>query len=80
VIDPEAFSGLAAFREQMDWISDACVTNPPAKGIDRVRLPGQRGLELMKRQLREGVRLKLSLIESLTRLGTQYGVPLPTAR
>jgi Malate/L-lactate dehydrogenases len=80
VIDPEAFSGLAAFREQMDWITDACVTNPPAMGIDRVRLPGQRGLELMKRQLREGVRLKLSLIESLTRLGTQYGVPLPTAR
>jgi len=79
VIDPEAFSGLAAFREQMDWIANACVTNPPAQNVDRVRLPGQRGLVLMRRQLREGVALKPSIVEALTRLSAKYGVCLPTA-
>lgn len=79
VIDPEAFSGLAAFREQMDWVAKACVGNPPAPGVDRVRLPGQRGLELMKRQLSSGVALKSSIVESLKRMSAQYGVPLPAA-
>ncbi|MGE5523553.1 MAG: Ldh family oxidoreductase, partial [Rhodospirillaceae bacterium] len=65
VVDPEAFSGLHEFREQMDWIVNACRTNPPARGVDEVRLPGQRGLALMKQRLRDGVALKPSVVEAL---------------
>jgi len=77
VIDPDAFSGIDAFREQMDWIVNACRTNPPAKGVDAVRLPGERGLALMKQQLREGVALKPSIVAALEQLGRKYGVAPP---
>lgn len=80
VIDPEAFSGLDEFRAQMDWIVDACRTNPPARGVDEVRLPGQRGLALMRQQLRDGVALRPSIIAALERLGGKYGIAPPAAR
>lgn len=79
VIDPEAFSGLDEFRAQMDWIVNACRTNPPARGVDEVRLPGQRGLALMKQQLREGVALKASIVSALQQLGEKHGIAMPSA-
>jgi L-lactate dehydrogenase len=80
VIDPEAFSGLHVFREQMDWIVGACHTNPPAPGVEQVRMPGERGLTLMKQQLRDGVALKPSIVAALEALGEKYGVTLPPGR
>lgn len=41
LIDPEAFCGLDAFRDQMDFFIDACHTNPPADSSTPVRLPGE---------------------------------------
>lgn len=80
VIDPEAFSGLAAFREQMDWIAAACHDNPPARGVERVRVPGERALALRREQLERGVALRASIVAALTALSGKYGVPLPARR
>ena len=77
VIDPEAFSGLDAFREQMEWIANACRSNPPAKGVARVRLPGERGLELRRRQLAEGVCIKQAVLAALASYASKLGVALP---
>lgn len=77
VIDPAAFSGLDEFRSQMDWIVDACHANPPAVGKGQVRLPGERGLKLMREQLRDGVALKPSIVANLRRLSERYGVAFP---
>ena len=79
VIDPEAFSGLDAFREQMDWIAEACRSNPPAQGVDRVRLPGERGLALRRRQMCEGVTIKAAVVAALEQHGNKLGVALPAA-
>lgn len=79
VLDPEAFSGVDAFREQMDWIAEACRTNPPAKGVDRVRLPGERGLALRRKQLEEGVAIKSTVLAALAPYSEKLGVPLPSA-
>lgn len=79
VIDPEAFSGLEVFRSQMDWIVQACHDNPPARGVDRVRLPGERGLALMRQHLAQGVALKPSIVAALARLGGKYGIAPPAA-
>jgi LDH2 family malate/lactate/ureidoglycolate dehydrogenase len=77
VLDPEAFSGLTEFRDQMDWVRDACRSNPPAKGIDRVRLPGERGLKRLEAQLREGVAIKPAVVTALSSIGAKLGVPRP---
>ncbi|MDB5864089.1 MAG: lactate dehydrogenase [Betaproteobacteria bacterium] len=77
VLDPAAFSGLDAFREQMDWIAAACRSNPPARGVDRVRLPGERGLFLRAEQLRSGVGIKPAVVDALSNAAAKLGVATP---
>ena len=77
VIDPQAFSGLPAFREQMDWIATACEENPPVPGGQGVRLPGRRGVALRERQLRGGVSLRGSIVAELAEWAGKLGVPMP---
>ncbi len=36
-IDPAAFAGVPAFHREVDWIVEACRTNPAAPGIEAVR-------------------------------------------
>src|SRR5512140_2594311 len=62
ILDPQAFSGGDAFRRQMDWVAQACLSTPPRPGFERVRLPGQMGLERRERQLRDGVELEPSIL------------------
>jgi LDH2 family malate/lactate/ureidoglycolate dehydrogenase len=77
ILDPEAFSGGAAFGRQMDWVAEACLSNPPRPGFDRVRLPGQNGLRLRQLQLRDGVALEPSILPALAPWAKKFGVALP---
>ena len=77
ILDPEAFSGSDAFRRQMEWVAQACLDNPPRKGFDRVRLPGQMGLAHRERQLRDGVELEPSILPVLTPWAEKFRVTLP---
>ncbi len=77
VLDPEAFSGLAAFRRQMDWIARACRDNPPIDPAKPVRLPGERALALRREQLRDGVALRPSIVAALKALSEKYRVAMP---
>jgi len=67
-IDPEAFGGRAAFARQTGFVAEACRSNPPAPGVDRVRLPGQGAPERRRRALAEGVRLHPGIMEALAPL------------
>jgi L-lactate dehydrogenase len=77
ILDPAAFSGAEAFHRQMDWVANACVDNPPRKGFDRVRLPGQNGLARRQRQLLEGVELEPSILPALAPWAEKLHVALP---
>ena len=79
ILDPEAFSGGDAFRRQMDWVAQACLDNPPRKGYERVRLPGQNGLLRRERQLRDGVELEAAILPALAPWAEKFGVALPAA-
>ncbi|MBV7484220.1 Ldh family oxidoreductase [Bordetella sp. BOR01] len=79
VIDPGAFGGQADFARQMGWLADACKTNPPRPGVDRVRLPGERGLAIKRESLVQGVALSDSIMQGLSRWAQTHGVPLPQA-
>lgn len=79
VIDPAAFSGAEAFRRQTTWLAEACRATPPMAGVDRVRLPGEGGLERRARQLRQGVTLHPSVIPSLRPWADRLGTSLPAA-
>ena len=79
ILDPEAFSGSDAFRRQMEWVAQACLNNPPRKGYDRVRLPGQNGLLRRERQLQDGVALEASILPALAPWAEKFRVALPVA-
>jgi L-lactate dehydrogenase len=77
ILDPEKFGGTKDFHRQMDWVAKACVGNPPRKGFDRVRLPGQNGLMRRERQLRDGVELEPSILPALAPWAEKFAVALP---
>jgi L-lactate dehydrogenase len=78
--DPRAFGGLDAFRRQMDWLVDACHGATPRPGVERVRLPGERGLKLMREQLASGIALHPTILPSLEGWAGKLGVPMPAPR
>jgi LDH2 family malate/lactate/ureidoglycolate dehydrogenase len=79
VIDPEAFGGLAAFKRQMDTLADAAHNSKPRPGIDRVRLPGERGLQRYREQTAHGVALYPAIMPALAVWAQKYGIPVPAA-
>ncbi|MGH8851320.1 MAG: Ldh family oxidoreductase [Casimicrobiaceae bacterium] len=79
VLDPEAFGGLAAFKRQMDHVAAAAHASTPRRDGERVRLPGEHGLQRYRRQLAQGVSLYPSILPALRPWAEKYGVAVPAA-
>jgi L-lactate dehydrogenase len=77
VLDPDSFGGRDALLRQTNWIADACHRATPRPGGPGVRLPGERGLALMRKQRAEGVALHPTILPSLAPWAERCGVPLP---
>jgi len=75
--DPAAFGGLEALRKQMDWLGDACRSNPPRVLDEPVRLPGERAIARRAEQLVQGVLLHDSIVAPLEACGARYDVAFP---
>lgn len=76
VFDPSAFG--EGFSRQTTWLAEACRACPPVPGADAVRVPGQRGLELKRKALTDGVPLYPGILDSLATHAAKYGVTLPS--
>ncbi|HXX85619.1 MAG TPA: Ldh family oxidoreductase [Casimicrobiaceae bacterium] len=79
VIDPAAFAGIDAFVRQMDFVVAAARNTRARPGTERVRLPGERGLERYREQLARGVILYPAILPSLETWAKRYGIPIPAA-
>lgn len=77
VFDPRAFGGAAPFAQEMDWIAEACRSNPPAPGFDAVRLPGQRAMALKREALANGVPLYPGIMPALRPWAEKLKVKAP---
>lgn len=75
--DTEAFGGRQEFLRQMDHIADACLSNPPRPGVERVRLPGHHGQKLREEQLANGVRLHPEIKSLLAPFCDRFSQPFP---
>ncbi|MDQ6619676.1 MAG: Ldh family oxidoreductase [Pseudomonadota bacterium] len=76
VIDPEAFAGIAAFKRQMDHMASTSHASKPRQGVERVRLPGERGMERLREQRAHGVQLRESIMPSLIPWARKLDVPV----
>lgn len=77
VIDPEAFGGRDAFMRETGWLAAACREVPVPPGQPRVRLPGERGLQLRSEQLRAGIALHPEILPALKPWAEKLNVAMP---
>ena len=73
-ISPQAFAGLDAFSGQINELAAQIESHPPQDPEDPVRWPGQRGWEVRKRRLQEGIPLADPMWETLMNDLNAYGV------
>jgi L-lactate dehydrogenase len=57
VIDPDAFAGHDGFIRQVSYLANACRSNPPAPGVQWVKVPGDNAARARRVALSEGVPL-----------------------
>jgi L-lactate dehydrogenase len=77
VLDPEAFGGGDAFKRQMDFIVDRAHGAKPRPGVDRVRMPGERGMQRYREQIANGVALFPTIMPALAPWAEKLGIAPP---
>jgi L-lactate dehydrogenase len=77
VYDPRLFGGIDELVRQTEHVANACRSNPPRPGFDRVRLPGEAGLRRRADQLAHGVALHPTIMPALTAWAEKLGVSAP---
>lgn len=74
LIDPNAFAGLDAFTEQMDYLIDACHANKPVDQNSPVRLPGEQADRNIASSRANGVILSETTLSSLRQCAKTFNV------
>ncbi|SBS24756.1 L-lactate dehydrogenase [Marinomonas spartinae] len=77
LIDPEAFAGLAVFKQQMDKLTELCLASRPKDDTSPVRVPGQFGLDCAKQSKVHGVRLNDETLNRLQKSAQEAGIEFP---
>lgn len=75
-IDPDKFIGKDALKERMDGVAESIHGAEKAKGKDRIYLPGEIEWTKFKDSQENGILLPEAVLESLTGLSHESGIPL----
>ena len=78
-IDPTVAMPYEMFAARVDELIDMVHASPPAAGVDRVLVPGERSAELARARERGGIPLSASRVVELRAVGDSCGVALPIA-
>ena len=76
VIDPEAFAGLKAFKDEMTFLYEQCINNPPINENNKVRMPGQHALLRRQKSLKEGFELSKETMIALKSISEKFEIVL----
>jgi LDH2 family malate/lactate/ureidoglycolate dehydrogenase len=79
IIDPQAFAGLSAFERQLDHVVELCQHSKSAKQGEKVRLPGERGLQHQEDCQLNGLPLYDSIMPALMPWAEKFNIPVPQA-
>ena len=74
-LDPSRSMPYDEFTARVDDLIDQVHASPPAAGVARIYVPGERGYETAERRRREGVPIAATRLETLRKLATEVGVP-----
>jgi LDH2 family malate/lactate/ureidoglycolate dehydrogenase len=73
-IDPTVAMPLEDFRSRVDDLIDQVHASPPAAGVERIYVPGERGYETSERRSREGIPLTAKRADTLRALAKEVSV------
>ena len=76
-VDPARFGGAEGFLRESGWIAEAVRTNPPAKGGQPPRLPGERAWQRRAEAIAQGVTLHPSIPPALAARAAAAGLAMP---
>ncbi len=76
VIDPEKFSGESYFLQEMENFRNVSLKSKLINKDKKIRMPGERGLELKQKQLNNGLEISTELINELNILGDKFQMKL----
>lgn len=77
IFDPALFGGREGFMRETSYLAAACRATPPRPGFERVRLPGEAGLQRRAKQLLEGLELHPQIMPALKPWAEKLGVDAP---
>jgi LDH2 family malate/lactate/ureidoglycolate dehydrogenase len=75
VIDPQAFAGREYFEEQIQHLIQWLRTSRLRPGVDRIRLPGERGQESLRQAEKHGVPVDEKVLARLNTLAAKHEIP-----
>ncbi|HEY2184350.1 MAG TPA: Ldh family oxidoreductase [Xanthobacteraceae bacterium] len=76
-VDLAAFGNLHSIRAEADRLGDAILSLPPAAGVDRILLPGERGDGTLRERERSGIPLPRGTWDRLLACARNLGVTVP---
>jgi LDH2 family malate/lactate/ureidoglycolate dehydrogenase len=74
-IDPAAAMPLVTFTARVDALIDQVHASPPATGVERIYVPGERGYLISQQRERGGIPITPKREAGLRALGEEVGVP-----
>ena len=74
-IDPAIAMPYEQFTTRVDALIDQVHASPPAAGVARIYVPGERGYETAERRSREGIPVAPKRLATLRALADEVGVP-----
>ena len=76
VIDPDAFAGLKAFKDEMSFLYQECISNPPIDKNNKVRMPGQQALLKRIKSINEGIKLSQETVSAVKDISKKFEIIL----
>ena len=77
-INPAAFGDSGTFLENARSLATAIHELEPARGFDRVLLPGERGFETERKRSAEGITVPPGTVKRLVEAANSVGTPIPS--
>lgn len=76
-LDPASFLPPDEFRARVDRLIDEVHASPPAPGVTRVRVPGERKASITVEFERDGIPIPAPQATAMAKLGAELGVSFP---
>jgi LDH2 family malate/lactate/ureidoglycolate dehydrogenase len=76
-IDPGCFVDYDDFLDRTEWYIDVIKNSSRAEGVDAIRIPGERGASMRRRQQQQGVAVLSTTWKVLKKHAAELGVDMP---